>query len=82
MTAVALPASQPPILVGGVWKRKDPSGSWVQFEVITFGTNPWGQRCAKGKTPSGKVITLNLPEMEKAGGRFEHVHDNYVKRSK
>lgn len=67
------------VLIGSVWRRRDPSGEWQTFEVRTFSTNPHGQRVVKGRAGS-KTITCSLVAMENGDPRFEHVHDDYVEQ--
>ena len=70
------------VLIGSCWRRADPSGASVLFEVIaTDAINSWGQRAVKGRTPSGKVIWCSLASMQNGDPRFEHVHDERVRRT-
>ncbi len=76
--AISRPAKRA-VLVGSVWKRLDPNGRWILFEVTHIGSNPHRQPVATGKTPSGKMIKGSISQMESGDPRFEHVHDNYVR---
>jgi hypothetical protein len=69
------------VLIGSVWRRQDPSRAWMTFEVTSFTTTPYGQRSARGRTVSGKVVSCSLAAMENGDPRFEHVHDDYVGRT-
>ena len=69
------------VLLGSVWRRREPNESWVQFEVTHLGNNPNGQPTATGKTPSGKRIKASLTQMENGHERYEHVHDNYATKA-
>lgn len=66
------------VLIGSVWRRRDPSEKWVTFEVTHLGKNPHGQPTATGKTLGGKLIKVSQTQMENGDARFEHVHDDYV----
>lgn len=67
--------------IGSVWVRIDPNGQRQTFEVSHFCLNPYGNRCAKGRLASGRIVTLNIVAMENGDPRFEHVHDEYVRRT-
>jgi hypothetical protein len=69
------------VVIGSTWRRSDPSGTQQTFEVTCFSKNIYGQRCCKGRTPSGKLLTLDILAMENGDPRFEHIHDRYVKRT-
>jgi hypothetical protein len=75
--------SEPPtpreIQKGQVWRRRDPSGDAVEFEVVRFGQNPFGQPSVFGRTPSGKIIQCPLGQMKNDRNRFEHVHNDRVR---
>lgn len=70
------------VQIGAVFRRRDPNGQWVTFEVVSFTTTPYGQRAVRGKTTGGKVVTCSRPAMENGDPRFEWVHDNYVGRQR
>jgi hypothetical protein len=73
--------TQRTVVIGQVWRRSDPSGTWQTFEVTCFSKNIYGQRCCKGRTASGKLLTLDLLAMESGDARFEHLHDRYVRKA-
>lgn len=67
--------------VGQVWKRRDPNGEWIEFEIVRIGKNPYGQPSADGRTPSGKIIKCGINPMLKDTERFVFVNDDRVRRA-
>lgn len=79
--SAAVSAPKRVVLLGSVWRRQDPSGAWILFEVIAFQRNPFGQNGARGKTLRGRPMVCDLSAMENGDPRFEHVHDDRVRKT-
>ncbi len=77
-TSPTAPAPLRDVRVGEVWKRKDPSGAFTMFEVISITDGPHGLT-VHGKTPSGKPLKAGYWHMRKQATRFVFVHADRVR---
>lgn len=65
---------------GSVWRRTDPSGSSVEFEVTAIALGPVGVQVATGRTTRGKLIKAQVRQML-TNPRFTFVRGAYAREA-
>lgn len=68
------------VKIGQTWRRRDPTGSFEDFEVVGFQRGSFGSPAtvARGRTASGKRIKASVHQMLRDEARFSLLSEDNV----